>query len=175
MVFYLQDWLPNPESAILVKNFESPKQLAEHLLRLSKDPVAYDLHLEHKLSGKISNKRLIESMEKRGWSIDNEPTERNFIEAFECFVCERIADNYRREYKNMDKLHYQANIEHYGCPKPISPFTLEPDAGSWWLELYNKAQYEATALENLMQRGTNFTSTDFYQEVINLLENSANS
>lgn len=155
-----------------MKNFENPKQLAEHLLRLAQDSSLYDLHLEHKLSGKVSNQRLIEAMKRRKWSIDNEPTEQNFIEAFECLVCERIADNYRREYKGLPKLKYHVNNDHYGCPKPVSPFTLEPDSSSWWLELYNKAGYEATALENLMKKGTNFTSTDFYQEVINLLESS---
>lgn len=157
-----------------MKNFGNPKQLAEHLLRLANDSVSYNLHLEHK-ADKVSNQRLIDAMKNRGWSIDKEPTEPNFIERFECLVCERVAENYRRELKGMPLLHYQANIDHYGCPKPVSPFTLEPDSRSWWLELYNKAKYEANALENLMTKGTNFTSTDFYQEVINLLEKSANS
>lgn len=158
-----------------MKNFASPKHLADHLLRLSEDSVDYDRHLEHKLHGEISNQRFIDAVKNRGWGVNNEPIERNFIEAFECLVCERIADNYRREYKSIPKLQFQAHIEHYGCPKPVSPFTLEPDSHSWWLELYNKAEYEAKALENLMQKGGNFTSTSFYQEVIRLLENSANS
>ncbi|XP_035218141.1 alpha-(1,3)-fucosyltransferase 10-like isoform X3 [Stegodyphus dumicola] len=169
----VEDWLPNPDSAILTKNFASPKQLAEHLLRLQTDDEAYERYLEHKILGKISNQRLIEALSNREWGINNDHTKRNFIECFECMVCKRVAHNHRRALKGNMPLKYQANLNHYGCPEPVSPFTLKPDSQSWWLELHNKAKYEATALQNLMSRGMNFSSTDFYQEVINLLENSA--
>ncbi|XP_054711973.1 alpha-(1,3)-fucosyltransferase 10-like [Uloborus diversus] len=169
----VEDWLPNPESAILAKNFASPKHLAEHLLRLKADDEAYERHLEHKILNKISNKRLIEGTAYREWGVNNDLTKPNFIDSFECLVCKRVAENYRREQKGQKRKKYQATMEHYGCPEPVSPFTLEPDSSSWWLELYNKAKFEAAALEKLLNRGANFSATEFFQEVINLLENNA--
>ncbi|CAL1290847.1 unnamed protein product [Larinioides sclopetarius] len=169
----VEDWLPNPKSAILVRNFESPKKLAEYLLKLQADDAAYEQHLEHKMKGQISNKNLIDSMNDREWGINNDPSKKNFIDCFECLVCKRVAENYKRELRNSIPLKFQATIHHYGCPKPVGNFTLKEDSQNWWPELYDKAVYEAQAMENLLRRGTNYTSTDFYQEVINLLENSA--
>ncbi|GFQ77937.1 alpha-(1,3)-fucosyltransferase 10 [Trichonephila clavata] len=169
----IEDWLPNPKSAILVKNFESPKQLAEHLLALLADDSAYEEYLEHMIRSQISNKRLIEAMANREWGINNDPAKKSFIDCFECLVCKRVAENFKRELRQATPLKFQATFEHYGCPKPGSNFSLKEDSQNWWPELYDKAVFEARALENLIRRGTNYTSTDFYQEVINLLENSA--
>ncbi|XP_015912012.1 alpha-(1,3)-fucosyltransferase 10 [Parasteatoda tepidariorum] len=168
----IEDWLPNPNSAILLKNFKNPKELANYLLFLHKNDTAYDQHLEHKTKGLVSNNKLTEALSLREWGINNDPKRKNFIDCFECMVCKRVAANFQREQNGLPPLSYEATFEHYGCPKPVPPFTLKSDTDGWWPELYNKAVYEANALENLISKGANFSSTDFYQEVIKLLENS---
>lgn len=112
-------------------------------------------------------------MSQRDWGINNDPNQKNFIECFECLVCRRVAENYRREQKGIERLKFRSRFDHYGCPKPVGNHTLKVDGEGWWPELYDKGVYEARAMVNLMARGANYSATDFYQEVISLLENGA--
>ena len=46
----VEEYLPNPGSAVLVKDFDSVEAVAEHVLRLDRDESEYKAYLGHKLA-----------------------------------------------------------------------------------------------------------------------------
>ena len=67
--FNIQDYLPHPDSAILIQDFSSAKDLADHIL--NEDDEKYKSHLKHKLAHNdnqedlIANQLLKEMIEAR--------------------------------------------------------------------------------------------------------------
>lgn len=59
-------------------------------------------------------------LKERKWGINNNRMQGNFIDEFECLVCERLHENLEREANNQEKKVFQATKEHYGCPHPIT-------------------------------------------------------
>lgn len=166
----VKDWLPHNNSVILASEFDSPKHLADYLHMLNSNKTAYELHLHHKIYKKITNNLLKETMVKRKWGINNDFEKGNFIEHFECFVCERISQNFRAKQNGMPLTSYQATVSHYGCPKPTSPLKNKSIPISWWAELYDKSKYEVVTLRQLMKEYSNFTEKQYYDRVIKLLK-----
>lgn len=161
-IFVLQDWLPNNNSAILALDFPSPKHLAGHLQDLINNQEKYDLHLQHKLQpekrNRITNQRLIETVNNRKWGIDNDFEKGSFIEHFECFVCRKIHDN-------KDIFHF-ANEEHYKCPVPRSSLTRQQNVSNFWLDQWRMGKCEAKVLRHFVDvNGMNYTENVFYNEV----------
>ena len=109
----IQDWAPNGKRSFVdIRDFEDPKQLATYLQNLNENDSEYEKFLEHKLKGRIDNEKLIGAMEKRVWGINNDPERINFIENFECGVCNAL--HKRRKESNI----YVADTRHYGCKYP---------------------------------------------------------
>lgn len=91
-------WLPNNRSAIVVDPKQSPEKLAQYLKRLDSDDREYLTYLDWKKKQKISNPRLVKEMKERRWGVQD-ITQDNFIDAFECMVCNRVWENINRQKK----------------------------------------------------------------------------
>ena len=124
------DYLPTPSSAVLASSFPSARSLADRLLQLDGDDLAYKRLLAHKrkyasADGRpISNKRLSESVAKRRWGVAEKDQMRlgSHVERFECLVCQRMREREavrRAGFKEEEP--WQAREEHYGCPYPKGP------------------------------------------------------
>jgi len=163
-VVMFQDWLPNNNSAILAVDFKSPIELAQYIHALNNDITNYKSFLKHKLGAdeKITNKRLIDALEARKWGIDNDIEKGNFIEHFECFVCEQ-------EHKKLKGERIQiSNISkaHYNCPVPVCPLTGVENQENWWVDQWYMGKCEARILRHYVEIGkTDYNYQEFYNEL----------
>nr|XP_056704262.1 alpha-(1,3)-fucosyltransferase 11 [Euleptes europaea] len=159
----VRDWMPNNHSIILIDDFESPKELADYLHFLDRNPDEYMKYLEYKNPGGITNQFLLENLERREWGVNDE-TLPNYLNGFECFVCEQ--ENARlaaeREHKRTGGKvpapePYIAQSTHMGCPPPAPGFgNIEdiPDGDSWkemWLQDYWQSLDQAEALSAMIR------------------------
>ncbi|TRY84238.1 hypothetical protein DNTS_028932, partial [Danionella cerebrum] len=94
----IHKWLPDIHSAIVVDPSEPPRKLADYLKRLDEDDEEYLKYLKWKHKGEISNVNLVKALQKRPWGVQD-ATQDNFIDAFECLVCNRVSENIKREEK----------------------------------------------------------------------------
>lgn len=92
------DWLPSNKSAILVSSFSHPQELAHYIKTLDTNDREYESYLQWKLKGDISNPRLLTAMKERKWGVQD-ITQDNYIDTFECMVCNRVWENIRRKEK----------------------------------------------------------------------------
>ncbi|KAG9485210.1 hypothetical protein GDO78_008346 [Eleutherodactylus coqui] len=121
----VKDWMPNDNSIIVIDDFETPEELAKFITSLDQDDEEYLKYLEYKKPGEITNKLLLDSMQKREWGV-NDMSAPNYLNGFECFVCDQ--ENARVEAKKKHKKtqgkssapvpHIAAN-NHMGCPIPV--------------------------------------------------------
>ncbi|KAJ8946120.1 hypothetical protein NQ318_013170 [Aromia moschata] len=96
----IQDWLPNKNSAVLVKDFETLKAVAEKIKMINEDDTTYESFLDHKLKLTVSNELLKKSI------LYDHP-----IATFECSVCKEVYEGGHYKYTKR-----RQNI--YNCPKP---------------------------------------------------------
>lgn len=89
-------WLPSNRSAIVVNPNEPPEELAQYLKRLDKNDWEYLTYLDWKLKQDVSNQRLVKELKERQWGVQD-ITQDNFIDVFECMVCNRIWENINRQ------------------------------------------------------------------------------
>lgn len=115
-----KDVFPDNHSAIEVLDFKNPKELAKYLLELNENDEEYDKYLKFKKKDGVTNKILLDLMKNREWGIDNDLYRPNYINVFECLVCERLHENMERVKNQKPLIKYQANKDHYGCPKPYT-------------------------------------------------------
>jgi alpha-1,3-fucosyltransferase 10 len=83
----VQDWLPNKNSVILAKNFQSPELLTKHINEINLDDSLYEKFREHK-RGKVENVLLERTLAQGPFGLAKD--QEHPISAFECFVCEQI-------------------------------------------------------------------------------------
>lgn len=83
----VRDWMPNNHSIILIDDFESPQKLAEFIDFLDKNDEEYMKYLAYKQAGGITNQFLLDSLKHREWGV-NDPLLPNYLNGFECFVCD---------------------------------------------------------------------------------------
>lgn len=105
-------------------------------------------------------------MRDREWGI-NDWNKPNFVDAFECTVCRRIHENIRREQQGEQTRTYQANWNHYGCPKPLKfsdnpPGNLTRVEEAYWGEGWERSACVAKALKKLIESGQLFTQFDLF-------------
>ncbi|KAK8721704.1 hypothetical protein OTU49_012522, partial [Cherax quadricarinatus] len=161
----IKDWEPNPGSIILISQFESPKHLAKHLYKLLENQTLYDSHLKHKLDQIITNINLTSSIRQREWGINNDFEKGNFIEHFECYVCDQLIRSAKTKEKEL-----RASLDHYGCPVPPSVSTGQPNSKSFWVEQWHRARVEAKVLNRLIKNNLVFSTDHFYHDVIEELQ-----
>ncbi|XP_011644708.1 alpha-(1,3)-fucosyltransferase 10 isoform X2 [Pogonomyrmex barbatus] len=149
-----KDWLPNNKSAISILDFASPIKLANFLHNLLKNDSAYEEYLSHKLDKRenhITNNRLLRALEKRSIG----PNEfGNYMEEFECFVCEKVQRNNHELKKSI------VTKKQYNCPMPIDPITGGINKHNWWREQWKiekcGAKLLAHYITNNISIDTNF-------------------
>lgn len=158
----IRDWDPsaNHPSMILADDFQSPKHLAEFLLRLDKNDEEYERYLDFKREG-ITNKRLLDHYHAREWVVDGEleagetVDKPNFIDGFECFVCNILHE--RR--KSHDNLMMVANNSHYNCLSPrawVNDADLngqERDNLNIWMSVEKSAKKISEVVVELIAQG----------------------
>ncbi|CAM4591027.1 GDP-fucose protein O-fucosyltransferase 4 [Caretta caretta] len=140
----VQDWMPDDLSIILVDDFGSPQELAQFLDFLDRNGEEYLKYLEYKKPGGITNQFLLENMERREWGV-NDMTLPNYLNGFECFICDRenirVAGE-RDHKKSRGKVPapepHIAQFTHMGCPMPAPGFGNIEDlsAGDSWKEMW---------------------------------------
>ncbi|XP_077202306.1 GDP-fucose protein O-fucosyltransferase 4 [Paroedura picta] len=159
----VRDWMPNNHSIILIDDFESPKELAEYLDFLDKNPDEYMKYLEYKRPGGITNQFLLDNLEKREWGV-NDMTLPNYLNGFECFVCDREIERLaaEREHKRTGGKvpapePHIAQLSHMGCPPPAPGYgNIEdiPEGDSWkemWLQDYWQSLDQGEALSAMIR------------------------
>lgn len=158
----LQDILPDKHSAILIEDFESPKELAAYLKYLDQNDEEYNKYLRWKDTG-VTNKFLRDEMEQRTWSITEtwRAGRTNFIEDFECFVCERVHENLKLVERGKPEVKYIANISHLECPKPKSFFSESQN----WEFHYEHEKDVAETLRYFSDINYKYTPGDFYAKL----------
>lgn len=154
----VRDWMPNNHSIILIDDFESPQKLAEFIDFLDKNDEEYMKYLAYKQPGGITNQFLLDSLEHREWGV-NDPTLPNYLNGFECFVCDHELARLEAEKAHasspgdipVPKPHI-AQPSHMNCPMPTPGFgKVEeiPENDSWkemWLQDYWQGLYQGEAL-----------------------------
>lgn len=128
----VKDWSPSNPSVVVVNEFESPKVLAEYIIRIDSNDELYEKFLGFKKPHGFSNTFVLSQLESRDWGVldHNKP---DFIQGFECFICDRLIE--RQTFSEGDSSLYVAsqkiaNENHMGCPPPepsISNLESIPD------------------------------------------------
>ncbi|CAH1793924.1 unnamed protein product [Owenia fusiformis] len=160
----IRDFLPDNRSAIIVDDFKTVKDLTNYLTYLNENDEEYDKYLEFKRTG-VKNEYLKDIMTKREWGINNDWDRPNFIDSFECVVCNRLHENIKRKKQGLPIKRHIANVNHYGCPKPRK----YPEVGGslvrvedkWHAQEWVHSLYDVKAVREFMYAGkTNFTEED---------------
>ncbi|NWU71838.1 FUT10 fucosyltransferase, partial [Pterocles burchelli] len=163
------DWLPSNKSAILVSSFSHPRELAHYIKTLDKNDQEYESYLQWKLKGDISNPRLLTVMKERKWGVQD-ITQDNYIDTFECMVCNRVWENIRRKEKGWLPKRWKAQVNHLSCPKPEAFQFSSSNPGrtslqEMWIPSFEQSKKEAWALRHLVERNRNFTAQEFWMLV----------
>lgn len=158
------DWLPNgAESAILIANYTGPEEVAAAIKKIDSDDVVYEGFLDHKIHGRVSNKRLLTAIKQRKWGM-NDATKPSFVEEFECLVCSRVW----KKLESPSNARFIANASHYSCELPQG--ILKEQSGKFWGELYRQAKTEARILQNLLQKNVAFGEQDLQNKILSSLQ-----
>lgn len=155
----IKDWAPR-DSIIIAEEFKSPKELAEYLLYLDKHDDEYEKFLKYKTDG-IGNERLSEAMESRAYVV-NEIKGKNSIEAFECYVCDKIIERKELLSEGKQPEPLVANLSHIDCLAPhhavdsvdvtVASFTNSAEIKFWiWHEMCSRKQ--AKLVRELVESG----------------------
>ncbi|XP_065090887.1 alpha-(1,3)-fucosyltransferase 10 isoform X2 [Ochlerotatus camptorhynchus] len=108
----IRSYLPNPDSAILIDDYSSPRNLAQFILQASNNEDVYVGFLYHKVSNfyPISNQLLVNAIFKEDiYYIEDR--KRRTIAKFECNVCEQSFQQQKQ----------QAQQKELSCMLPYFP------------------------------------------------------
>ncbi|XP_014716068.1 alpha-(1,3)-fucosyltransferase 11 [Equus asinus] len=159
----VRDWMPNNHSIILIDDFESPQKLAEFIDFLDKNDEEYMKYLAYKEPGGITNQFLLDSLKHREWGV-NDPLLPNYLNGFECFVCDHELARLEAEKAHaaspgdipLPEPHI-AQLSHLDCPMPTPGFgSVEeiPENDSWkemWLQDYWQGLDQGEALTAMIR------------------------
>lgn len=138
----ITDWLPNDNSAILIKRFASAKKLAEYVHKVNKNDSLYETFLLHKLNKNgITNTNL-----KAAFLKQKQNNFENPIQGFLCYVCE-----------NNEKFKYSTQ-KIYECPEWQSLTEENPWESHWKM---GKCEIKAFKYLTEKLKLTNFTKRMF--------------
>lgn len=149
---------------ILASDFTSPDLLAQYLKSLNEDDTAYEEYLSHKLNHLVNNQFLINAIETRSWDDDGE----NFVEAFECFLCQEVHKKMQlelEEYSTLPSLPIDSS--HFNCSPLINPVSRRQNIENWWVQHWRQAQIEADTINQLCVRNQNYSTEEFHDSVFN--------
>ncbi|XP_036146861.1 alpha-(1,3)-fucosyltransferase 10 isoform X2 [Monomorium pharaonis] len=163
-----KDWLPNNKSAISISDFDGPIQLANFLHNLLKNDSAYEEYLSHKLSerkSRITNNKLLHALERRGTETPNKFG--NYMEEFECFVCERIQKN-NQELEEISIV----TKRQYNCSLPRDPITRKINNRNWWMQQWNIEKCGAKLLIHYVTNNISININHFDEQKMNMYDNN---
>lgn len=129
----IRDWDPSDghPSIIVADDFDSPQTLAKFLLELDKNDAEYNRYLDFKRTG-VTNKRLLDHFHRREWVVDGKGEGGNFIDGFECFVCDTLHKRKKQGLLHTNavtgrgqELRMVANSSHYRCLAPTPSIRRE--------------------------------------------------
>lgn len=139
----IREWLPNAKSAILLEDFPTPKLLSAHIDELMRDDDLYEVYLQHKTKGVISNVKLIDKIKETDQKKDSD---REFI----CFLCDKL-------YRMEEGPEYRViNKSHYNCPTPISALTQNADPNNIYVKVKYAIIDEAKKLYNSISNNSGY-------------------
>lgn len=131
-----------------------------------KNDSAYEEYLSHKLGKReyrVTNNRLLHSLERRPTRVSNEFE--NYVEAFECFVCEsRMRNNRKSQTDTVTK-------QQYNCSLPRDPVTGEIDKRNWWLGQWNIEKCGAKLLAHYATNNISFDTNYFNEQKMYMYDN----
>ena len=113
----IRDWAPTNHSIIVAGDFENPQELAKYLQYLDQNDREYERYLEFKRTG-VTNPLLLGTLRVREWVVDYIEQGINFIEGFECYVCDRVHQILQLESEGVASPHLVASGNHYNCVMP---------------------------------------------------------
>ena len=116
----IKDWDPSGRhpAIIVADDFDGPEALANFLLKLDKNDAEYERYLDFKRTG-VTNKQLLDNFHRREWVVDGKGEGGNFIDGFECFVCDTLHKRRKQERSNLREVQRMvANSSHYHCLPP---------------------------------------------------------
>ena len=150
-------------SAISVLDFKDPRTLANFLLDLSRNETEYDKYLSHKLvdNYEIANRRLKETLEQKQNWIQNGFA--NYVDEFECLVCEDAHKANKQEIRIVDR-------KHYDCPLPKNPLTRETDHDNWWTRTWLLEKCGAKLLAHRLKNNLTIDREKFESDKIKLYD-----
>ncbi|KZC09294.1 Alpha-(1,3)-fucosyltransferase B, partial [Dufourea novaeangliae] len=156
-----KDWLPNNMSAISVLDFKDPKSLADLLHNLSNNEIEYNKYLTHKLVDNygIDNKELKIALERNNKWSRNEFG--NYVDEFECLVCNNIQNMNKQKTKIVD-------LKHYDCPLPIHPIKKTTDHQNWWTKQWILEKCGAKVLVQYLKNNLTINMENFEKSKIDL-------
>ncbi|XP_002740012.1 GDP-fucose protein O-fucosyltransferase 3-like [Saccoglossus kowalevskii] len=166
----IKDWLPSKTSALVADDYSSPRELAKYIDYLNENDSEYDKYLEYKKTG-ITNSNLLSVMKKRNWGV-NDYTKMNFIDAFECFVCNQVHRNNEASLKGVEKQISISKADHYDCPRPR--YFNDGYTNRYidmYQHIYDQGRYEAMALNYFIQARMNFTKSELREYALQLRRN----
>lgn len=155
-LFIKQDWLPNEKSAISVRDFAGPRELAEFIEKISSNETLYNDYLSHKLIDKFSsltNERLLTLYR-------NKPQGFDFLDSlneFECHVCKSVSVENKNEKYIMTR-------KQLNCSQPISALTQKLNPKNRWHDWWITGKCEAKLLAYHVGNNLQINETVFNQE-----------
>ena len=168
-----REWIPSNKSVIFTRDFSSPKELADYVTYLDNNDEEYLKYLQFKMEGGITNKKLIDELNHRAYSFYQSGND--FIQAFECYVCDRMYQNFEAIRSGKGVLSQVANGSHYGCPRPFASLEnvvsrTEDFQLSYYQMAYEKADFVGEAVQNMIAAGETDSSrfTEYFKQVQNL-------
>jgi len=163
----IEEWLPNPKSAIVIENYSSPEEVANLIKRLNQDDQAYLEYLEHKTKKKFENEALKDILRERSWGVSHEQQIKygNHVKHFQCMVCNRVANNLKFTNIGFLPMKYIADESHYGCPKSVHPITKQVEINNWYFQEWFRTKYAAELLNNITETGRVINEKEFKQSV----------
>lgn len=124
----ISDFMPNNHSIISVRDFETPKKLAEYIFVLNENDTLYEEYFRHRKEKKFTNPKLIELLHKQPWEKVSGVNQVNFgyymVSGYSCYICNKLHERYNRIRERLkdDRVELVPDrvgkYEHMGCPPP---------------------------------------------------------
>lgn len=90
----------------------------------------------------------------------------NYMEEFECFVCEQIQKNNHKLEKSI------VTKREYNCSLPTNPITGEVNKRNWWTEQWNIEKCGAKLLTHYISNNISININRFTDQKMNMYDNN---
>ena len=172
----VQDWMPTTKALILANDYPTVEALANYIKFLDENDDEYEQYFDFKNPGKITNSLLKNTMKSRTWGVDDIEQE-NFIDGFECHVCDRVFEELLADAKRQKPPTFQANDSHYGCPRPqpaVPGMKMDNSLRSWVEEFDTRSAVIAKATQQMVKSGANSSRVlnDFIKKVFSEMKSN---